>query len=63
MTIQPLPVEVCDGQAQAMAQALDVVEVTQSEEPLEDFVSGASGVGCQATVIGSGAQFESPERW
>lgn len=60
-TIQPLPVEVCDGQAQAMAHALDVLEVTQSEEPIEDFVSGAKGLGCQATVIGNGVQFESPE--
>lgn len=61
LTIQPLPVEVCDGQAQAMAHALNVLEVTQSEEPLEDLVSGVKGIGCQATVTGNGSQFESPE--
>lgn len=60
-TIEPLSMEVCDGQAQAMAHALDVVEVTQSEEPLSDFVTGASGTGCRATVTGTGEQFESPD--
>ena len=60
-TIQPLSMEVCDGQAQAMAHALDVLEVTQSEEPLNDPVTGASGTGCQATVTGTGEQFESPD--
>ena len=59
-TIQPLPAEVCNGQAQAMAHALNVVEVTQSAAPLSDPVSGASGAGCQATVTGTGEQFESP---
>lgn len=58
--IQPLPVEVCDGQAQAMAHFLDVLEVTQSEVSLSDPVTGASGTGCQGTVTGTGAQFESP---
>jgi len=61
LTIQPLPVEVCNGPAQAMAHALDVLEVTQSEAPLSDFVTGASGTGCQATVTGTGEQFESPD--
>ncbi len=60
-TIEPLPVEVCNGQAQAMAHFLDVLEVTQSEEPLTDYVSGATGAGCQATVTGTGEQFESPD--
>jgi dipeptidase D len=60
-TIQPLPVEVCNGQAQAMAHALDVLEVTQSEAPLTDPVTGAAGTGCQATVTGTGEQFESPD--
>ena len=60
-TIQPLPVEVCDGQAQAMAQALDVVATTRSEAPITDPVTGASGTGCQATVTGTGEQFESPD--
>ncbi len=59
-SIQPLIMEVCNGQAQAMAHFLDVLEVTQSDEPLEDPVTGASGVGCNATVTGSGEQFESP---
>lgn len=61
VTIAPLPVEVCNGQAQAMAHYLDVLEVTQSEEPLTDYVTGATGVGCQATVTGTGEQFESPD--
>ncbi len=60
-TIQPLPVEVCNGQAQAMAHALDVVAATQSEAPITDPVTGASGTGCQATVTGTGEQFESPD--
>jgi dipeptidase D len=60
-TIQPLPAEVCNGQAQALAHALDVVEVTQSEAPLSDPVTGASGSGCQATVTGTGEQFASPD--
>jgi len=61
LTIQPLTMEVCDGQAQAMAHALDVLEVTQSEAPLSDPVTGASGTGCQATVTGTGEQFKSPD--
>ena len=60
VTIQPLIMEVCDGQAQAMAHFLDVLEVSQSDEPLDDPVTGASGVGCNATVTGTGEQFESP---
>jgi Tol biopolymer transport system component/putative hemolysin len=60
-TIQPLPVEVCDGQAQAMAHALGVTEVTQSEVPLNDPVNNASGTGCQATVKGTGVQFKDPD--
>ena len=52
--------EVCDGQAQAMSHALDDLVPTQSEEPLDDFVNGASGTGCQATITGDGTQFESP---
>ncbi len=69
-TIQPLIMEVCDGQAQAMAHALDVLVgtppnvpmiPTQSEEPLSDPVTNASGTGCQATIPGTGAQFKSPD--
>jgi putative hemolysin len=59
-TIQPLPVEVCNGQAQAMAHTLDVLEVTQANAPLNDPVTGASGTGCQATVTGTGKQFQNP---
>ncbi len=58
--IQPLSMEVCDGQAQAMAHYLDVLEVTQSEVPLNDLVTGKSGTGCQAMVTGTGAKFAGP---
>ena len=60
-TIQPLVVEVCNGQAQAMAHFLDMLEVTQSEAPLGDPVTGHSGTGCMATVTGNGAKFKSPD--
>ena len=60
-TIQPLPVEVCNGQAQAMAHALDVMSATQSDAPISDPVTGASGTGCMATVTGTGEQFSSPD--
>ncbi len=59
-TIQPLSMEVCDGQAQAMAHALNVLEVTQSEAPLSDPVTGNAGSGCMGTVLGTGADFEDP---
>jgi hypothetical protein len=58
--IQPLPAEVCHGQAQAMAQALNVGAVTQSNEPLFDPVTGKRGTGCQATITGTGEQFQGP---
>ena len=60
-TIQPLPAEVCNGQAQAMAHALDVMAATQSDAPISDPVTGASGTGCMATVTGTGEQFSSPD--
>jgi dipeptidase D len=60
-TIQPLPVEVCNGQAQAMAHALDMMAATQSDAPISDPVTGASGTGCMATVTGTGEQFASPD--
>jgi hypothetical protein len=44
-----------------MAHTLNVVEVTQSDAPLSDPGSGASGTGCQATVTGTGEQFQSPD--
>jgi putative hemolysin len=59
-TIQPLPTEVCNGQAQAMSHTLDDLVPTQSEEPLDDPVTNAKGTGCQATVTGTGLEFESP---
>jgi putative hemolysin len=59
-TIQPLPVEVCNGQAQAMSHALDDLIPAQSQEPLDDPVTGTAGIGCQATITGTGVQFESP---
>lgn len=61
MQIQPLTMEVCDGQAQAMAHALDVLEVTQSDEFLYDSINDAYGTGCQALATGTGVQFESPD--
>lgn len=70
MTVQPLSMEVCNGQAQAMVHTLEVLAgsnaggpiiPTQSEAPLNDPVSGATGTGCLATVNGTGVQFESPD--
>jgi Tol biopolymer transport system component len=43
-----------------MSHTLSDLVPTQSEEPLDDWVTGASGTGCQATVTGTGAEFESP---
>jgi Tol biopolymer transport system component/putative hemolysin len=60
LIIQPLPEEVCNGQAQAMSHALADLIPTQSEEPLDDWVTGATGIGCQVTITGTGVQFESP---
>jgi putative hemolysin len=69
LIIQPLSMEVCDGQAQAMTHTLDVLVgtppgepfiATLSEESISDTVNNASGTGCQATVTGTGTQFESP---
>ncbi len=59
-SLQPLTMEVCDGEAQAMAHALNVLEVTQSEEPLVDPMNGLIGTGCESRVRGTGVQFSSP---
>ena len=59
--IQPLSMEVCDGQAQAMSHTLDDLIPTQSEELLNDYANNAWGTGCQTTITGTGAQFESPD--
>jgi len=60
-TIQPFIMEVCNDLAQAMSHTLGDLVPVQSEAPLEDFITGAKGTGCQATVMGSGAQIESPD--
>jgi len=60
-TIQPLTMEVCDGQAQAMEHALNIMTVTQSEAPIYDLITGTSGMGCMSTVTGTGAQFKAPD--
>ena len=59
-TIEPLIEELCNGQAQAMSHFLNDLVPTVTEEPLDDPVTGATGTGCQATITGTGAQFESP---
>ena len=43
LIIQPLPAEVCNGQAQAMSHALGDLVPTQSEEPLTDPTTNADG--------------------
>jgi Tol biopolymer transport system component len=43
-----------------MSHTLEDLVPTQSEEPLDDPVTNAKGTGCQATVTGTGVQFESP---
>lgn len=60
LTIQPPIVEVCNGHAQAMSHFLNDLIPTQSEESLSDPVTGASGIGCLATITGTGVDFESP---
>jgi Tol biopolymer transport system component/putative hemolysin len=59
-TIEPLVEELCNGQAQAMSHILYDLVPTVTEEPLDDPVTGATGTGCQATITGTGVQFESP---
>ncbi len=60
VAIQPLTVEVCDGEAQAMEHALNVLTVTQANIPMNDVVNNKSGTGCQSTVTGTGVFFKSP---
>ncbi len=52
--------ELCDGMAQAMSHTLNDMVPTQSEEALSDPANNASGTGCQATITGTGVDFESP---
>jgi putative hemolysin len=58
--IQPLSMELCNGQAQAMSHFLNDMIPTVTDEPLSDPGTGASGTGCQSTITGTGADFESP---
>jgi hypothetical protein len=58
--IQPLSMEVCDGQAQAMSHTLDDLIPTQSEVLLDDYLNNAWGTGCRSTITGTGTGFESP---
>jgi TolB protein len=58
--IQPLSMEVCDGQAQAMSHTLDDLIPTQSEALLDDYVNNAWGTGCRSTITGTGVDFENP---
>lgn len=58
--IQPLTMEVCDGMAQAMSHFLNDLIPTVTEEALNDPSNGLGGTGCQSTITGSGADFESP---
>lgn len=60
VAIQPLIMEVCNGQAQAMSHALNDLIPTQSEQLLDDYINDAWGTGCMATITGTGEQFESP---
>ena len=62
-TIQPLPVEVCNGQAQAMAHALDVMAATQSDAPISDPVTGASGTGCRRRSQAPASSSRARMRW
>ena len=70
LALAPPAAEVCNGMAQALAEALlrantqhANVEVTQSDQPvpMTDVATGAEGTGCRATATGTGEQFESPD--
>lgn len=58
--IQPLSMELCDGMAQAMSHFLNDLIPTVTDEALNDPATGLSGTGCQSTITGTGADFESP---
>jgi putative hemolysin len=70
LTLVPPIAEVCNGMAQALAEAVsrastqhENIEVTQSKEPVEmkDWSTGAEGTACRAQAAGTGEQFASPE--
>lgn len=56
-TIQPLPMELCDDQAQAMAHVFNDMVPIMDELPLTDPVTGATGTGCMMLITGVGTQF------
>jgi hypothetical protein len=56
--LEPLPPETCYELGQALMHSLQVT-VTLTEVPFQDYVQGTSGVGCEATAKGTGADFES----
>jgi putative hemolysin len=66
--LQPPPAEVCDGMAQALAEALtrasaqhETIEVTQSAVDMTDPTTMAQGTGCRANATGTGVQFTGPD--
>jgi putative hemolysin len=70
LALAPPAAEVCNGMAQALAEALlrantqhANVEVTQLDQPvpMTDVATGAEGTGCRATASGTGEQFGSPD--
>ncbi len=70
LTLAPPAAEVCNGMAQALAEAVrrastkqENVEVTQAPDPVEmtDPTSGATGTACRAMAAGTGEQFASPD--
>ena len=56
---EPLPAAACSDLADTLVEATGVA-VLKEDAAFEDYVSGASGRGCQATAVGTGADFESP---
>ena len=55
-TYRPLDDAACAELARAVQDALGL-EVTTGEAPFEDTLSGESGTGCQASAVGTGADF------
>jgi putative hemolysin len=69
LTLTPPVVEVCNGMAQALSEALSrastghvLIEVTQAAEPvpMTDMSTGAEGTACRAEAAGTGEDFASP---
>jgi hypothetical protein len=55
----PLNDAACSDIAETMQEAL-TLDVTTAQAAFDDYISGASGQGCQATAVGSGSDFSSP---